>query len=252
MLLKNILLSTLPLALALSLASGCSQSLDQNQTFQEKMALVDRINEDLNALNGRLSSMDAELQAVSKDVVGLKTMNVGGSPDTARAIEERLIRLENSLKTANDTIMAMQQKKGALPLMTSQPETREMAKAAPTAGQAVLPADDGNGEAAGKIDHAAVAEAQGDSGKTEKTASRKTAMKPEKKTESKKSEEERQLASSSTASRKSGGYYQVKQGDSLASIAAANKVDLNSLRSANRLPGNANPIIGARIYIPSN
>ncbi|MCL5269514.1 MAG: LysM peptidoglycan-binding domain-containing protein [bacterium] len=214
---------------ALALASfGCGQSVDQNPKFQEKMALIDRVSEDLNATNGRLTQMDFELQTVSKDVQKIK-QSPGGGGDAAAALEARVVALENSLKTANGMIVALEKR---LSESGKRPVTTASSAARPAAPAVAAPAKTSAGEPAAKP-------------ATEKKSRNVRVVAHS----SSRSESARTAVRETSAPR--GGYYQVQPGETAESIATKHSIKPDALMAANRLPKDALLLAGQQIYVPA-
>ena len=92
----------------LLLATACQPNLENNAQFQDKMAVITRLNDDMKNTGQRVDRNSAFLKQIADDIKKLNAESRGGSSDAVAALEQRVQRLENSLKTSNETIVALE------------------------------------------------------------------------------------------------------------------------------------------------
>jgi prefoldin subunit 5 len=100
-------------ALIGSIALGCAQNLADDPAFKKQAKQIETLTSDLNVLGRKLASlsaMDTEFQQVSKDVQALKAAGPAGSNEAVQTLQQRLVPMENSLKTLTEAVTNLQQK----------------------------------------------------------------------------------------------------------------------------------------------
>lgn len=96
------------LALCTLLTTACQPNLENNTQFQDKVAVINRLNDDLKNTGQRVDRNSAFLKQIADDIKKLNAEGRGGSSDALAALDQRIQRLENSLKTSNETIVALE------------------------------------------------------------------------------------------------------------------------------------------------
>jgi LysM repeat protein len=105
------MLSTLActaLALCTLLATACQPNLENNAQFQDKVAFINRLDEQIKSIDQRVDRNGSFLKQIADNMKKLNAESRGGANDAVAALEQRVQGLENSLKTANDTIVALE------------------------------------------------------------------------------------------------------------------------------------------------
>lgn len=104
-------------ALGAMLCAGCSGGIERDPAFLEKAALLDELKKELSDTKRQVASLEAqfdkvttELHTVSRDVRLMATNKEAVSPTAVNALQQRVEQLEESIKTSNDQLVAMEQK----------------------------------------------------------------------------------------------------------------------------------------------
>lgn len=207
-----------PAVFATLVFGACTQNLENNTAFQDQVSRVTRLEDDQKAIKLQIGTIESDPQKASQDIARLAAAG-GGSPDAYKALEARLAELADQLKRTNEVVDAMSKRGGGEARLNVKPPAKEESGTpsalppAPTVGKPAEPARPAT----------AVKEA-----------------KPRPRTKP-----------AETATRPAGAYYQVQQGDTMASIAAKHHTTVQKLIEANRLPAGTTVPVGQMIYIPA-
>ncbi len=227
--------------LATLLAAGCSQSIEKNIAFQEQVGRADRLHEELKVLNRQLSMLDTQFQQVSKQVVRIKTGGAGGGGNASQALQQRLIRLEKAQAASQKTLSAIQAYFEGQAATKMQVTVAAVQAPSPgSAGPASAAKANSSGKQAARL---MVVGKKNEAGKSEAKTNPPRPANPM-------GGQAVTRAIRNQPRLPSGLYHDVKNGQTIDTIAASYSVDPSMLRSANRLPAQARVIAGQRIYVP--
>lgn len=101
-------LTCMALALVVLFATACQPNLENNAQFQDKVAFIDRLDDQMKNIDQRVNRNGSFLKQIVDDIKKIKAESQGGSSDVVAALDQRIQRLENSLKTSNDTIVSLE------------------------------------------------------------------------------------------------------------------------------------------------
>ncbi len=193
------------------LLPSCSQKLEGNAEFLAQVDRIDKMAEDLDVLDRRLTAfgsefqqMRGEFQKVSQDVAATVTGG-GGSPDALRALEQRLVSMEAALTQANDGVAALQKRLEGVESRSARVTAAEKTPAAASPAPA-------------RSERATAAAPRAEAPKEPA---------PVKRT-----------------------FHQIKPGETIEVIAESYAVGASQIRAANHIPPGKNVAAGQRIVIP--
>ncbi|HOE96970.1 MAG TPA: LysM domain-containing protein [Candidatus Sumerlaeota bacterium] len=236
-----------PVALACMLA-GCGPSVEKSIAFQEQVSRTDSVEESLKDLSRQLSMLDTEFQQVSRMVAEGQGGAGGADSNATKALEARVLRLEQAFQESQKTLTAIQNalEEGKGVRIASAARVA----AAPPAEPAQQPQEVNEQVTTAKLkvvgkgsSRAVAAPAPAPSRPAAQPAARSAAQpRPAVRVEQPEPRE---------AARRSGIYHKVTQGQSIDQIASHYKTSVGAIRQANHLPERARLIAGQQIFVPT-
>lgn len=206
---KSVFAASMLIAATLTL-TACQQDLESSQAFQDQVASVEAVTEDLKATIRQVSMLDTDLQQLRRQAESAGQEGVDS--EALAAIEQRLLRLEDVLRKTGQSVASFDKRLSDL----EQKQTQ-------IAGQI------------GKVEQLA---RQAESPKTRVVASAET----QPRTAAQPTTTER--------AKPAGTYHLVREGETLAGLAQRYGAGASEIRKANRLPAGRELIPGQQVYIP--
>lgn len=228
----------LPAAVACVSLWGCGQRLDKNPLFQDQLHITERLDEDSKAMSRQVDELALDIRTIKQQMTG-----VAKAPQLQaaqlRSYEDRIAQLEKTVADSTAQLAALNTrahepkaapvpaanlKEPVLEKPKSETPKENIADAKPTKSKVV-----GVSSTSSNLS-------------TPSTKSLSTAPKG-KITKSASGTDERAPAG--------GFYYNVQRGETFELIAQKNKIGVNTLLTANRIPPGKSLLAGQQIYVPA-
>ncbi|HPK02227.1 MAG TPA: LysM domain-containing protein [Candidatus Sumerlaeota bacterium] len=228
-----------PVALACMLA-GCGPSVEKSIAFQEQVSRTDSVEESLKDLSRQLSMLDTEFQQVSRMVAEGQGGAGGADSNATKALEARVLRLEQAFQESQKTLTAIQNalEEGKGVRIASAARVA----AAPPAEPAQQPQEVNEQVTTAKLKVV---------GKGSSRAVAAPAPAPSRPAAQPRPAVRVEQPEPREAARRSGIYHKVTQGQSIDQIASHYKTSVGAIRQANHLPERARLIAGQQIFVPT-
>jgi len=228
-----------PVALACMLA-GCGPSVEKSIAFQEQVSRTDSVEESLKDLSRQLSMLDTEFQQVSRMVAEGQGGAGGADSNATKALEARVLRLEQAFQESQKTLTAIQNalEEGKGVRIASAARVA----AAPPAEPAQQPQEVNEQVTTAKLKVV---------GKGSSRAVAAPAPAPSRPAAQPRPAVRVEQPEPREAARRSGIYHKVTQGQSIDQIASRYKTSVGAIRQANHLPERARLIAGQQIFVPT-
>lgn len=257
-------------ALVCSMALGigaCSGKPENSPVIRKKFAEMDAVQTDVAEATKTLKAIAGDMTVLKDQMSEIRAL----SPDPSGTIQavKRLEELERRLANLDGAVSAAAMASASVPTTPTSTASAPAPAAATTVASVegpITPVADG--AAAALVSKSASVDARpsaadslknfNPTAKTTTTAAAAPKAEPAKPTTvqtSVKKPEAPAAKATTTAAKSSsprGKYYKVLAGDTLETIAKDNKVSVELIRSANKLPSGARPLQGQQLFIPQS